>query len=107
LSFSIAQRREKGVVLYADLNSPMSGILSQRDFENGKPGRASGPQAALSGSKPKAPGFAGGYLPEGAPCPASGLARDRREPDEACGLTRFERAEFGHFDQQGEGGDVG
>ena len=44
---------------------------------------------------------------EGAPSPAAGLACDWRKPDEACGLTRFERAEFGHFDQQGKGGDVG
>ena len=42
---------------------------------------------------------------EGAPCPASELARDRREPDEACSLACFERAEFGHL--QGEGGNVG
>ena len=34
---------------------------------------------------------------EGASSPASRLARDRREPDEACSLACFERAEFGHF----------
>jgi hypothetical protein len=40
----------------------MPGILSQREFRNEGPGRVSGPQAALSGSNPKAPGFAGGCL---------------------------------------------
>jgi hypothetical protein len=44
---------------------------------------------------------------KGAAVPASGLARDRREPDETCGLACFKGAEFRHFDQQGEGGDVG
>jgi hypothetical protein len=44
---------------------------------------------------------------EGAPSPAAGLACDWRKPNEACGLTRFERAEFRHFDQRGEGGDGG
>jgi hypothetical protein len=38
-----------------------------------------------------------------APSPAAGLAWGWRESNEACGLTRFERAEFRHFDQQGEG----
>jgi len=47
-------------VRYQGLSLP--GILSQRDFRNEGPGRVSGPQAALSGSNPKAPGFAGGYL---------------------------------------------
>ena len=52
---------KKGVVQYQGLRMP--GILSQRDFRNEGPGRVSGLQAALSGSNPKAPGFAGGYLP--------------------------------------------
>jgi hypothetical protein len=42
-----------------------------------------------------------------APSPAAGLACDWRKPNEASRLTCFEGAEFRHFDQQGEGSDVG
>ena len=43
---------------------------------------------------------------EGAAGPASGLSGDRRKAGETCGLAGFEKAEFWHFNEQGEGGDL-
>jgi hypothetical protein len=39
---------------------------------------------------------------EGATDPATRLSRHRRKACETCRLPRFEGAEFGHFDEQGE-----
>ncbi len=41
---------------------------------------------------------------EGAIGPTARLSRHRRKACETCRLSRFEGAEFGHFDEQGEGG---
>ena len=42
---------------------------------------------------------------EGATGPATWLSRHRGKACETCGLHRFEAAELGNFDEQGEGGD--
>ena len=47
-----------------------------------------------------------GAANEGAAGPASGLPRHGGETCEACGLAWLKRPEFGHFDQQGEGGEA-
>src|ERR1700683_4020209 len=41
---------------------------------------------------------------EGATGPATRLSRHRRKACETCRLPRLAGAEFGHFDEQGEGG---
>ena len=41
---------------------------------------------------------------ESATGPATRLSRHRRKACETCRLPRFEGAEFGHFDEQGESG---
>ena len=34
------------------------------------------------------------------------MARDGSKAGEACGMAGFERAEFGHFDEERESGDL-
>jgi hypothetical protein len=74
--FHIRQRHSRHIVLGRDPHRALLQVYGQRDAggfrvvqDGGDPvrsGRVSGPFSRLDGSQTKAPGFAGGYLPQSA-----------------------------------------